>query len=215
MNLEQAKFNMVEQQIRPWDVLDPKILDLFMAIPRHDFVAESQQKLAYSDLELPIGENQLMWPPRVEGRILQALDIDENESVLEIGTGSGYLTALIAASAKSVTSVEISETIQATAKARLTNFDNIQFAIGNGSHDWRDDKTYDVIVLTGAVPSIPQAYKEKLNLGGRLAVISGQSPAMVAQALTRVSECEWEVESLFETDMASLIDQEAPESFNF
>ncbi len=100
MNFEQARFNMVEQQIRPWDVLDPKILDLFMSTPRHEFVAESQQALAYSDIELPIGEDQTMLPPRVEARLLQALDPAEGDTVLEIGTGSGYTTALLAKAAK-------------------------------------------------------------------------------------------------------------------
>lgn len=215
MNLEQARFNMVEQQIRPWDVLDPKVLDLFMAIPRHEFVSEAQQALAYSDLELPIGEEQTMLPPRIEGRMLQALDIEEDETVLEVGTGSGYMTALMAAIANKVTTVEIFPSLQATAKERLQNFDNIEFLIGDASHNWDDGKTYDIIVLTGAVAVLPEAYKNKLNLGGRLVVTIGNAPAMTCQVLTRVSETEWETETMFETVIPHLINAEFSEKFSF
>lgn len=215
MNFEQARFNMVEQQIRPWDVLDPKVLDLFMAIPRHEFVAESQQALAYSDIELPIGEGQTMLPPRIEGRILQAVDIEKDETVLEIGTGSGYMTALMAEAAQSVTTVEIFESLQEVAKERLKQFDNIEFAIGDGSHNWDDGKTYDVIVLTGAVAELPEAYKNKLNLGGRLALTIGKDPVMTTQVITRVSDTEWETETLFETVIPSLVNAESKDEFSF
>lgn len=215
MNLEQARFNMVEQQIRPWDVLDPKVLDLFMAIPRHEFVSESQQALAYSDLELPIGEAQTMLPPRIEGRMLQAVDIEKDETVLEIGTGSGYMTALMASAAQSVTTVEIFPSLQATAKSRLAHFNNIDFVIGDASQNWDDGKSYDVIVLTGAVAELPDAYKNKLNLGGRLVVTVGKAPNMTCQVLTRVSHTEWETETLFETVIPSLINAEAKETFSF
>ena len=215
MNLDQARFFMVEQQIRPWDVLDPKILDLFMDVPRHLFVEEGNEGLAYSDIELPIGHDQTMMFPRVEARLLQALDIDSEDSVLEIGTGSGFFTALIANLAKNVTSVELHEDIQATAKTRLANFDNINFETGDGSSDWKDGQEYDVIVLTGSVAEIPQTYKEKLKLGGRLGVIAGYSPAMTAQVLTRISNQEWEVETLFETDLAPLTNAGETDSFKF
>lgn len=214
MNLDQARFNMVEQQIRPWDILDPKVLALFMSIPRHEFVAESQQKLAYSDLELPISADQSMWPPRVEGRLLQALDLNEEDSLLEVGTGSGYVTALCAAQVKQMTTVEIDPELQATARARLTHYNNIEFATGDASQNWPDQKQYDAILLTGAVPEITQAYKEKLTLGGRMAVISGETPAMQAMLVTRVTENEWENEILFETDLAYLINSEKAESFS-
>jgi len=215
MNLDQARFFMVEQQIRPWDVLDPKILDLFMDVPRHLFVEADNKGLAYSDVELPIGQDQTMMFPRVEARLLQALDIDSEDKVLEIGTGSGFLTALIANLAKNVTSVELYKEIQETAKTRLTNFDNIKFETGDASSNWKDDQEYDVIVLTGSVAEIPQAYKEKLKLGGRLGVIAGHSPAMTAQVLTRISNQEWEVETLFETDLAPLINAGETASFKF
>jgi len=213
MNFDQARFFMVEQQIRPWDVLDPKILDQFVDIPRHTFVAESQQGLAYADIQLPIGHDESMMEPKIEARLLQAVDIDENETVLEVGTGSGFLTAIMANQAESVTTVEIHADLQEQAKARLSDFDNIEFHVGDASHNWNDTRNYDVIVLTGSVAEIPQAYKDKLNLGGRLALVVGQSPAMTAQVLTRISETEWETETLFETDLKALTNAEAKPTF--
>ena len=176
-------------------------------------MAESQQALAYSDIELPIGEGQTMLPPRVEARILQALDTAENESVLEVGTGSGYTTALLAKSAKEVTTVEIFPSLQETAKTRLKAFDNIHFEQGDAAQNWDDGKTYDVIFLTGAVANVPDAYKQKLNLGGRLAVTVGQDHVMTTQVLTRVSDTEWETETLFETVLPFLINAEAEDTF--
>ncbi len=214
MNFEQARFNMVEQQIRPWDVLDPKILDLFMSTPRHEFVAESQQALAYSDIELPIGEDQSMLPPRVEARLLQALDPAEDETVLEIGTGSGYTTALLAKAAKSVTTVELFPSLQETAQQRLTEFDNITFKQGDASQGWDDEQTYDVIFLTGAVAELPDSYKQQLNLGGRLVAIQGEKPTMTAEVLTRISDTEWETEALFETVLPYLVNAEPKSHFS-
>ncbi|HHT00609.1 MAG TPA: protein-L-isoaspartate O-methyltransferase [Thiomicrospira sp.] len=215
MNLDQARFFMVEQQIRPWDVLDPKVLDLFMDIPRHLFVKAGNEELAYSDIELPIGQNQTMMPPKIEGRLLQALDIDEEDTVLEVGTGSGYLTALLANMGKTVTTIDIYPEIQDLAKPRLSSFTNIEFYTGDASQNWNDDKEYDAIVLTGSVASVPQAYKEKLTLGGRLAVVVGTSPAMTAQVITRISNQEWETETLFETDLAPLINSTQANNFKF
>lgn len=215
MNLDQARFYMVEQQIRPWDVLDPKILDLLMDTPRHLFVDACHEKLAYSDIELPIGEQQKMMHPKIEGRLLQALDVDENDSVLEIGTGSGYLTALLATQAKDVTTVEIYPEIQETAKTRLAKFNNIDFQTGDASAAWNDGKEYDAIILTGSVTEVPQAYKEQLTLGGRLAVIAGRAPAMTAQVITRISYQEWETETLFETELTALIDSSKKSNFSF
>ena len=214
MNFDQARFNMVEQQIRPWNVLDPKILDLLMDTPRHEFVSEAQQALAYMDTELPIGEGQTMLLPRVEGRILQALDIKNNESVLEIGTGVGYLTALLAKSAKTVKTVEFYESIQKLALDNLKQYENITFEIGDGSSDWNDNETYDVIILGGATNQPPKAYQKKLNIGGRLLVTSGEVPAMTTSVLMRVSEDEWETETLFETDMPHLINAEPEDKFS-
>ena len=210
MNLDQARFFMIEQQIRPWDVLDPKILDLLQETPRHLFVEDDNKVLAYSDIELPIGEGQSMMFPRVEGRLLQAVDIDASEKVLEVGTGSGYLTALIAKQAQSVDTIELHSSIQETAKSRLKEFDNIKFHTGDAMQNWNDGQEYDVIILTGSVAEVSQAYKEKLTLGGRLCVVAGNSPAMTAQVITRISPEEWEVETLFETDLTALTSTKLP-----
>lgn len=213
MNLDQARFFMVEQQIRPWDVLDPQVLDLLETLPRHGFVLPDQQKLAYSDIELPIGENQHMLMPKIEAKILQAIDVAETDDVLEIGTGSGYMTALLSALAKSVTTVEIHESLQQIAKARLTDFNNIRFQLGDASQTWNDLSDYDVIVLTGSCGKVPESYKTKLKLGGRLFAIVGSSPAMEAKLITRLSEHEWLEESLFETDVTPLINAASKPAF--
>ena len=214
MNLDQARFFMVEQQIRPWDVLDPKVLELIAELPRHHFVKPEQQSLAYSDIELPLDEGQHMLAPKIEARILQALDIDPEDSVLEIGTGSGYMTALLASLAKKVKTLEIFESLQQQAKTRLMAFNNIEFEQGDASQDWPDNCQYDVIVLTGACGAVSQAYKDKLNLGGRLFAIVGQSPVMQAMLITRISDHEWLEESLFETDTTPLINAEPKPSFS-
>lgn len=215
MNLDQARFFMVEQQIRPWDVLDPQVLDLLSELPRHEFVAADQQTLAYSDTELPIGEGQVMLAPKLEARIMQALDVHEEDQVLEIGTGSGYMTAMLASLANKVTSVELFDSLQKTAASRLTQFNNIELKLGDASQAWPDQQTYDVIVLTGSCAELPESYKTQLNLGGRLFAIVGQSPAMQAILVTRISEQEWLEESLFETDVPALVHAEAKPKFEF
>lgn len=213
MTLEQARFNMVEQQIRPWDVLDGKVLELFMNTPRHQFVSESQLKLAYTDTALPIGEGQFMLPPTIEARMLQALDINKTETVLEIGTGSGYNTALLAQSASKVTTIEYYPTLLETAKKRLCDFNNITFFEGDACQNWTDDKTYDVIFLTGAVTNVSENFLEKLTIGGRIGAFVGTHPAMTAQVITRVGENEWETETLFETVIPPLIHAEPKPTF--
>lgn len=215
MNLEQARFFMVEQQIRPWDVLDPKVLELIAEMPRHEYVAEDQQQLAYTDIELPLDEGQLMMAPKIEAKILQAIDLDSDETVLEVGTGSGYMTALLASFAKKVVSVEYFASLQEQAKARLTKFDNIEFSVGDASTDWQDGKQYDVIVLTGSVVEISDAYLNKLNIGGRLFAVVGQGPAKEATLVTRISDDEWIRESLFETELMPLINADFKPKFEF
>lgn len=215
MNLDQARFFMVEQQIRPWDVLDPKVLDLFMETPRHNFVNESQAALAYSDIELGIGEGQTMLFPKVEGKILQAADIQGDEKVLEIGTGSGYLTALIAKLADKVVTVEILPELQAKAKTNLEGFDNIQFETGDAAQDWHDGALYDVIIFNGAMAYLPESYKQKLTLGGRAIVAVGNETIMTMQIVTRVADSEWETEELFETVMPNLTHATQAPAFSF
>ncbi|WP_130537006.1 protein-L-isoaspartate O-methyltransferase family protein [Thiomicrorhabdus indica] len=215
MNLEQARYFMVEQQIRPWDVLDPKILDILMKTPRHNFVDKEYTSLAYSDIELPISDSNKMLAPKVAAKMLQALAIQDNEKTLEIGTGSGYVTALIAQLAKEVTTVEIAPEIQQQAIQRLTDYNNINFKTGDASQGWDDNQYYDAILLTGSIQDVPETYKEKLSLGGRLAVVTGDAPAMTAKLITRVSDTEWSEETLFETVLERLVNANENSSFEF
>ncbi len=215
MDLDQARFFMVEQQIRPWDVLDPKVLDLLMETPRHHFVPEEKVELAYSDIELPIGHGQSMLFPKVEGKILQAADIQEDETVLEIGTGIGYLTALIAQMAKKVVTVELHDELQNIAKINLKNYSNILFQSGDGALGWNDGVSYDVIIFNGAMAFLPDAYKSKLKIGGRAIVTLGNSTVMTMKIISRLSENEWEIEGLFETVMPVLINATTQPSFTF
>jgi len=215
MNFDTARFNMVEQQIRPWDVLDPKILQLFMDTPRHLFVPAEHQHLAYMDLEVPLPHGQVMLPPKVEARMLQAVDIDENEEVLEVGTGSGFMTALLAKLARHVTTVEYYGDLSEQAQARLSVFSTIQFEIGDAACDWNDGKSYDVIILTGSSAEVPQRHLQKLNLGGRLVCTIGKAPLMETWLITRVEEQNFEYESLFETEIPPLIHCEPKPQFEF
>lgn len=215
MNLEQARYFMVEQQIRPWDVLDPKILGLLMETPRHEFVETSQQALAYSDIELPISDSESMMAPKVEAKLLQALAIEQSEKALEIGTGSGFVTALLAQLAKEVTTVEINTSLQNKAIQRLNNYSNINFKTGDASLGWEDNQYYDAIFISGSLSKVPQTYKEKLSLGGRLVAITGKSPAMSAILVTRESDNEWSEETLFETDIKRLQNAKEDSTFNF
>jgi len=217
MNLDQARFNMVEQQIRPWDVMDSRVLDAIEATPRHHFVAESQQTLAYMDITLPIGEGQKMMEPRLEAKMLQALDIQKSETILEIGTGSGYVTALLSRLGASVRSIEISESLSEQAKERLT-----AEKIGNSilessdalSAQWNPGSRYDVVVLTGAVEAIPSHIRDRINKGGRLFAVVESDGVKSAELLTRMDEESWVTESLFETEVGHLVAAEKA-SFTF
>jgi protein-L-isoaspartate(D-aspartate) O-methyltransferase len=215
MNFDTARFNMVEQQIRPWDVLDPKVLQLFMDTPRHLFVPSEHQHLAYMDLEVPLAHGQVMLPPKVEARMLQAVDIDENERVLEVGTGSGFMTALLAKLSRDVTTVEYYADLSEQARAKLSDFDSIKFEVGDAACDWNDGQQYDVIILTGSSAEVPQAHLRKLNLGGRLICTTGESPLMETWLIARVEEENFEYESLFETEIPPLIHCEPKPHFEF
>lgn len=215
MNFEQARYFMVEQQIRPWDVLDPTILDLIMETPRHEYVEPEYQALAYTDIELPLTDSEKMMAPKVEAKLLQALAIQADEKVLEIGTGSGYVTALMAQLAKEVTTVEIDAHLQQKAIQRLNDFKNINFKTGDASNGWTDNQYYDAILITGALPKVPEAFKEKLSIGGRLAIVTGTAPAMNAQLITRLNDAEWTTEYLFETDIDYLKNSASNNPFVF
>lgn len=214
---EQARFNMIEQQIRTWEVLDTKVLDLLKEVPREDFVPAQYIGLAFADIEIPIGEGQTMLSPKVEGRILQALEIKQSDRVLEIGTGSGYLTALLAKSAQEVVSVEIHATLSKQAAQRLAKHqvDNVVLEVGNAAEGWPSKTPFDVIVFTGSLPVCPQAVKQNLAIGGRMFVVIGDAPAMHATMIRRIDADNFKVDVIFETCLPPLINAPQPDRFQF
>ena len=217
MALKQAQFNMIEQQIRPWDVLDQKVLDLLGRIAREDFVPEAYRNLAYADISIPIGHDQFMMPPKVEARMLQALDLHHTDRVLEIGTGSAYVTALLAMLACQVDSVDIFEDFQKSADVRMRahKLDNVTLAVGDASQGWSGHGLYDVIAITGSLPELPDVFQQSLNRGGRLFAVVGEAPVMEAVLVRRVGEKEFSREPLFETVLPALKHALAPARFVF
>jgi protein-L-isoaspartate(D-aspartate) O-methyltransferase len=217
MNFEQARFNMVEQQIRPWEVLDSRVLALLENIHREDFVPVRYRKLAFADLAIPLDCGQVMMRPKIEARMLQALDLAEGESVLEIGTGSGFITACLAALAKSVVSVEIFRELHEEAAPKLKDkkISNAELFIGDVIKGWQPEQAHDVVVVTGSVSEVPEQFLGWVNPGGRLFVVTGASPAMEARVLKRLDATEWSEESLFETDLPRLLNAEQAPEFEF
>jgi len=217
MNFEQARFNMVEQQIRPWEVLDPRVLELLERIQREDFVPVRYRKLAFADIAIPLDCGQEMMRPKIEARLLQALDIGPDETVLEIGTGSGFVTACLAGLAKHVVSVEIHEALHREAAAKLADkgVSNVELFVGDAIGGWQPEQAHDVVVVTGSVPQVPEPFLGWVNPGGRMFVVRGRSPAMEALLMTRLDATEWTVESLFETDLPPLENAEPPPEFTF
>lgn len=214
-NLEQVRFNMIEQQIRPWNVLDGKVLEQLKHVHREQFVPEGMKDFAFMDMEIPLGHGVFMWPPRLEARAVQALRLSPGDSVLEIGTGSGYLTALLSALAGHVTSVEIVPELSAAAAKHLAKRDNITLEVGDGAHGWGNGATYDAIVLTGSTPVLPEAFQNSLNIGGRLFAIVGDAPVMEAKLVTRIAQDVFETETILETCIAPLQNAEQPSRFAF
>ncbi len=217
MNIEQARFNMIEQQIRPWDVLDPKVLTLLSKVKREDFVPAAYRDLAFADLEIPLGEGQVMLPPRVEARLLQELEIKKTDRVLEIGTGSGYMAALLAASAEHVTTLEIRPSLAAVARENLqrSGVDNVTVEVANGLSGWSQRAPFDAILVSGALPEVPAALLKQLRVGGRLAVIVGEAPVMEAQLITCTAEGVFNTINVFETVMPSLDGASPSAGFSF
>ncbi len=215
INLEQARYNMIEQQIRPWDVLDQDVLDLLMRLPREDFVPDEFRNIALADMNTPVNHDQVMMAPKLEARMLQALNIKADETILEVGTGSGYVTALLASQARYVYSVEIDPALKTQAEQRLArhNIGNVTLEEGDAARGWKAHAPYDVIVLTGSVPLLPDAFKQDLKVGGRLFAIVGDAPAMTARLITRVGQAEWAQEDLFETELPPLSNALEPERF--
>jgi len=217
MNLEQARANMVEQQIRPWEVLDPAVLDLLYAVPREEFVPPALRNLAFADLELPIGEGEKMMAPKIEARILQGLVLRKTERVLEVGTGSGYLTALLARCAAHVHSIEIRPALAAFARANLERqgVDNVTLEVGDGARGDAKRAPYDVIVLTGSTPVLPATLREQLSPGGRLFAVVGEAPIMVARLITCTAPGAYVSVDMFDTLLAPLINAEPAARFRF
>jgi protein-L-isoaspartate(D-aspartate) O-methyltransferase len=217
MGLEQARFNMIEQQIRPWDVLDQNILDLLSEIPRDLFVNDVHKGLAYADTAIPLGHNQDMMHPKIEARMLQALNVHPTDRALEIGTGSGYVTALLARLAHHVRSVDIYAdfTQQAQKRLQALAIDNITLENGDAAQGWAQGSLFDVIAITGSLPAMPEAFKKMMNRGGRLFVITGKPPVMEAVLIRRIGNNDWTQESLFETELAPLVNASTPSTFVF
>lgn len=217
MNLEQARHNMVEQQIRPWQVLDNQVLDLIASLPRELFVTEDYQDFAYIDSQIPLEHGQCMMSPKEEARMLQALRIQKSDVILEIGTGSGYCSALLASLGHKVYSVDIIEDFikQAEQKTEKLGLTNIIFEEGDAANGWPHYKPYDVIAITGGFYQLPESYKRSLRIGGRLFCIEGEKPAMTAKLITRLADDEWHEQPLFETEIPLLINIKQAEKFIF
>ena len=217
MDFERARFNMVEQQIRPWEVLDPQVLDLLFRVRREDFVPEAYRMLAFADLEIPLGYGERMLQPKLEGRMLQALALRPEDKVLEVGTGSGYMTALLASLARHVHSVEIIAEFSASARKKLQahGFHNVAIEVGDAARGWDKHAPYDAIVLTGSVPVLPAAFQASLNPGGRLIAVVGEPPVMEARFITCVAAGAGKSTDLFETCIPPLQNALRLEKFVF
>jgi len=217
MNFEKARFNMVEQQIRPWEVLDQNVLDLLMTVKREEFVPASARALAFADVEIPIGCGQVMLKPVIEGKVLQALQVAKSDSVLEIGTGSGFFAALLAARAEWVRTMEIEPELVKFASDNLARngVENVVVAQGDGMAGWAERAPYDVIVLSGGVPFVPQELLEQLKVGGRLFAFVGEAPVMKARLITCEAEGRFRTEDIFETVVPMLRNAPRHDAFSF
>jgi len=217
INIESARHNMVVSQIRTGSVLDDRILELVSRGPRQDFVPDALRNLAFVDMQIPLGHGEVMMAPLVEARLLQELAIKPTDKILEIGTGSGYLTWLLAQLGAKVHSVEIRPEFTDRASGRLAAHGarNVELEIGDGARGWDKHAPYDVILVTGSLPMLPEAFKKQLGVGGRLIAIVGKSPAMQAQRVTRLTETSYDTRGLLETDLPPLQNALAPSAFVF
>ncbi len=217
LNVEQARFNMIEQQIRPCEVFDGRVLDLLRHIRREHFVPNGKKEMAFADMEIPLGYGAFMWQPKLEARTLQELHLNRNDHVLEVGTGSGYLTALLSALAGHVTSVEIVPQLSTAAQQNLAAMrrDNITLEVGDASHGWGGSEAYDVIVLTGSTPVLPEEFQNRLNVGGRLFAIVGDAPVMQAKLISCTAPNTFESVNIMETCVTPLQNAQQPVRFVF
>lgn len=217
MDFERARFNMVEQQIRPWDVLDQDVLDLLFAVKRENFVPPAYRNLAFADIEVPLGNGQTMLAPKVEARMLQAVAPRRADKVLQIGAGSGYLAALLGARVEEVHAVEIDPALVTMARSNLehAHVTNVSVESGDAVRGWSMHAPYDVIVLTGSVPSLPHELLAQLKVGGRLCAIVGDAPAMTAQLVTCTAAGTYQTVNLFETNVPALANAPRKDGFVF
>ena len=217
MNIEQARFNMIEQQIRTWEVLDPQVLDLLFEVKRENFVPHEHRSLAFADLEVPLGHGEAMMQPKVEARILQELALQPHETVYEVGTGSGYLTALLARRSRHVTSAEIYPDLRARAASNLKaeGVSNVTLLEGDSAQRPLAESAFDVIVLTGSVPVLPQAFLDRLAAGGRLFAVVGDRPVMKAVVVRQPAAGSFQHQELFETVVKPLVNAPQPPRFRF
>jgi protein-L-isoaspartate(D-aspartate) O-methyltransferase len=217
MDIEKARCNMIEQQIRPWEVLDPEVLGLLSVVKREDFVPAAYAQLAFVDIEVPIGNGQTMLAPKIEARLLQELSVKNTDTVLEVGAGSGYMAALLAAKAEYVYSVEIDPVLAESAKRNLQNAGvaNVSVELGDASRGWPQQAPYDAIVISGSMPVLPSELLKQLKLGGRLVAFVGEEPMMHVQLVTRTGEESFNTVNLFETVVAPLTNAVQRESFVF
>jgi protein-L-isoaspartate(D-aspartate) O-methyltransferase len=217
MNIEQARFNMIEQQIRPWNVLDQDVLDTLVVVKREQFVPDACKNLAFVDTEIPLPGGVAMFTPKLEARLLQEVQLKKHETVLEIGAGSGYMAALLAHKGRHVTTVEILPELKAMAEANLAKagVTNVTVEEGNGSQGWTKGAPFDVIVISGALEVLPEAFLKQIKVGGRIAAIVGQAPVMSCNIITRVSETAYDTVKVFETNVRHLSSAPAHSHFEF
>lgn len=219
MNFEQARRNMIEQQIRTWEVLDLDILQTLVAVRREAFVPTAYQALAFVDTEIPLPQGENMLSPKLEARLLQEAAVRSHESVLEIGAGSGYMAALLAHHAKQVVTVEIVPELKVLAEKNLANYGvgNVSVMLGDAARGWTGSgsQAFDVIMISGSLPVMPDAFLHQLSVGGRILAVIGEAPVMSACMITRVSDDAWDTVKLFETSIKALRNAEKPSAFRF
>ena len=217
MNLEETRSNMITQQIRTWNVLDDNVLDLLYRLRREEFVPTAYHDMAFVDMEIPLGHGQVMLAPKMEARILQELHIKKTDKILEIGSGSGYMTALLAKQGAHVNSVEIIPELKAMAENNLKAHEiaNVTIEQGDAAQGWSKNEPYDVIVITASTPVLPEAFLKSLNPGGRLFAMIGEDPVMDAVIITCVAPGEFNTTKLLETSTVPLINAQQPERFVF
>jgi protein-L-isoaspartate(D-aspartate) O-methyltransferase len=216
MNIELARLQMVQQQVRTWDVFDAAILRVLSTVPREQFVPAGLEALAFAETQLPLRHGQMMMTPNIEGRMLQALAIKPSDSALEIGTGSGFITACLARLAKSVTSIDLYEDFQEAAAANLedSGISNFDLQVMDATQQLPDGK-YDVIAVTGSIEAFDPRLVMALTDGGRLFTVVGSAPNMEARLVQRIGENDWQTSSLFETELPALVNAELPPKFSF